>query len=394
MKVYCAYLLLLLLVLSINVYPQSLLSKKCNEFRSGDCLVKQQVEYEAPGDSGENVLWDFSRLEPVNDHYELKYYSYDDSVMIGREQRTLYKYIQQGDSLFSCGFENKTTLIANCKPELLLVYPAAYGSRYEDYFHGNGDYCGQMFLTSRGKSSVETDGYGSMILPEGDTLRHVLRIHHVKNMSERLCPYPLIEKGDTVYSPDSIDYHLATDTLRTRIDTYRWYAEGYRYPVFETIRRTVFLHQKPSVLGSMAFCYTPVEQYYSLEDDPENSQRRDSLNNDESTGQGRNSAKRRNGSPESDNDTSTPDNNNIFNCTILPDTEGNTVSLSYDLREDAEVSVQLFDVQGRCLTRTPLRLEQRGNYTQQISLDGYSQKEYILRIVVNGHISGEKLIKR
>ena len=74
MKKHCT-ILFLFLYPSIDAYCQTTLTQLYNEFRSGDCLVKQQVEYEAPGDSGENVLWDFSRLEPVNDHYELKYYS-------------------------------------------------------------------------------------------------------------------------------------------------------------------------------------------------------------------------------------------------------------------------------------------------------------------------------
>ena len=44
-----------------------------NQYRAGDVLVKQQVEYVNPGQSGTNKLWDFSKLKSVNDEYTLTY---------------------------------------------------------------------------------------------------------------------------------------------------------------------------------------------------------------------------------------------------------------------------------------------------------------------------------
>ena len=35
------------------------------------------------------------------------------------------------------------------------------------------------------------------------------------------------------FTVDSIVQHLAPDTAKVREDEYRWYAEGYRYPILE-----------------------------------------------------------------------------------------------------------------------------------------------------------------
>lgn len=370
-------------IFSLGGYSQSQLTKQLNCFRSGDRLLKQQLEYKDPGESGKEILWDFQNLKPVDDCYELKYYSFDDSLMIGQEHRTLYKYIIQGDSLLCTGFENRSMEITNHKPELLLLFPATFGSRSEDYFYGNGDYCNQLFCTTFGKSSIEVDGYGTLVMPEGDTIRNVLRTHQVKLQIERKCPYPLIAGIDTIYCPDSIDYHLATDTLSYRIDVYRWYAEGYRYPVFEMMKRSAVVHTQLVDAGATAFSYTPVEQYYGLEDDVENRKKREKLTSEEY------------GSNESDN--SDKQNNGMqepaleYDMTMTGD--GNEIVITYHLNVDGEVRIMLFDIQSRQLSGSVHVNQPAGSYQETISISALQPGEYTLRIMANGEIFGEKFIK-
>lgn len=368
-------------LLKIYAQPEGL-TRSCHHMRAGDRIVKQQVEYIEPGRSGENVLWDFSRQESVNDRYELRYYSYEDSLWVGREHRTLYKYILRGDSLLTPGFENQTTLIDNRKPELLLVYPMTYGTRHEDYFHGNGDYGDHLFLTVRGKSSVVADAYGMILLPNGDTLRHVLRTHHQKQIAQRMVPYPLREVSDTVYSPDSIDYHLRADTLRMQVDTYRWYAEGYRYPVFETIENTVFVHQKPQTSFQTSFFYTPSEQYYELDSDPENQFVRERL----AARQEEERLRQENGEGGD-----VPDD--LFHFSSRLENHGNDLVIDYCLNAPGQVSMMLFDMQGRQLSGSSPVRQAGGYYQQTFSMYGYQPGEYTLRIVVNDVAFGEKIIK-
>jgi hypothetical protein len=77
-------------------------------------------------------------------------------------------------------------------------------------------------------------------------------------------------KDTTLYliSPDSIDFRLANDTVVFVTETFRWYEQGYRYPVFETVRSWE-QHQnkrKRYEFLATAFFFPPQEQYY-LQDD-------------------------------------------------------------------------------------------------------------------------------
>ena len=68
---------------------------------------------------------------------------------------------------------------------------------------------------------------------------------------------------------DSILYRLATDSLVMEVETYSWYAEGYRYPVFETVKSRNIISHKPEDYFATAFFYPPREHEY-LESDPLN----------------------------------------------------------------------------------------------------------------------------
>lgn len=251
---------------------QSQLRSELNLPRADDVLFKQQVEYKDPGRSGEKVLWDFSRPGSRNDEYELVYKT-SDNLIIGVEHNTRYYYSLSGDSLLCRGYENATTLMTNERPELLLRFPVHYGDSTFAYYNGNGEYSNRLAISAMGTVSSKADASGMMILPGGDTLYNVLRVQTVKKIAYSTKPLFSHEESaaETFVSNDSIDYRLSTDTLLLEVDTYRWYVEGYRYPVFETVRSTTNKRRQESEIFNTAFFYPPQEQYY-LETDPENQQ--------------------------------------------------------------------------------------------------------------------------
>ena len=98
----------------------------CNNLpRHGDRLVKQQIAYEKPGSGGENIIWDFRDIIPVDEYYNLNYNveGMHSDTIVGTENRTMYYYKLYSDSLLLLGYENPTTLLNYSKPELLLVFP-------------------------------------------------------------------------------------------------------------------------------------------------------------------------------------------------------------------------------------------------------------------------------
>jgi len=261
-------------IIPFIAFPQHSLESSLNMYRAGDVIVKQQVEYKDPGRSGENVLWDFSRLNTIDDEYELDYFTYNDTIIYGKEHRTRYGYSLQNDSLLYWGFKNHTTLVENSQPELLLRFPLTFDDECGNYFYAHGKYGNRLELDMMGTINTKLDAYGMMIMPAGDTLRHVVRTRSLKLMAEDtqpITPWYADKHAEPPYlSADSIGYRLETDSVLFITETFRWYAKGYRYPVFETVRSWEQHNNFPDYeFRATAFFYPPSEHYY-LDDDEEN----------------------------------------------------------------------------------------------------------------------------
>jgi len=215
------------------------LQSQLNMPRANDLIIKQQVEYKDPGRSGEEVLWDFSRLKVVNDAYELAYSTPNDTIITGMEHLTQYHYVLQNDSLLLLGFDNPTTHLHNIQPEVLLKFPFQNGDITGSYYYGHGKYGNRLEMDVMGTTQTVADACGMMILPSKDTLKQVLRTHTIKYIAENTVPisdsYYEKLKSPLVISTDSIDRRLATDTVLFVVETFRWYEKGYRYPIFETV---------------------------------------------------------------------------------------------------------------------------------------------------------------
>ena len=371
-----------------SLCAQNVLNKEYNMFRGEDVITKQQIKYKHPGRAGANVLWDFSKQEAVNEKYKLSYIqSETDSVVTGCENNTLYHYLLRNDSLYSLGYENPTTLINNQKPELLLTFPFSYQKRIEGYFYGTGNYCRRLDLTSQGKTVTWGDASGMIILPNGDTLQHVLRVRSLKKIAEKMVPY--VQKDSVIPAIadiDSINYHLNNDSVYMQVETYRWYADGYRYPVFETVESITFKNQTPFKHFNTAFFYSPDKHSY-LNDDPDNLAKLDEIEKENKK------SKNSSGGSNSNSSGNNP-YKELINYNVHIDKESNRIFIEYDLTQQADVTISLYDMQGRLLVNYPKTNHPEGFYQEAIALDGFQLGEYLLRIVVNNRVYGEKLLNK
>lgn len=285
------------------------------------------------------------------------------------------------------GYENTTTLLENQKPELLLTFPFVYQKRIEGYFFGTGNYCRRLDLTVQGKTVTQADAYGMIILPSGDTLQHVLRVRSLKKIAEKMVPS--LQK-DSVIAPvihtDSIDYHLNNDSVWMQVETYRWYADGYRYPIFETMESLTFKDNKPLKHFNTAFMYSPDKHGY-LNDDPENLAKLDEQ--DKADKEAREKSSGNNKYSPGRNPDKEPINYNAY-----IENGSNQLSVEYNLNQSADVTIALYDMQGRLLVRYPKTTRSSGLYQESISLEGFQLGEYLLRIVVNDIVYGEKIAKQ
>jgi len=349
------------------------LKSELNMFRSGDLIFKQQVEYKNPGRSGESVLWDFSRLTSIDDSYTLEYSTPDSIVIAGSEHHTRYYYSLSGDSLLCHGYENATTLMVNERPELLLRFPVAYGDSTFCYYNGNGKYCDRLEVSAMGTVSSKADARGMMILPDGDTLKNVLRVHTVKKIAYGT--KPLFFHGEnapyTFVSNDSIGYRLASDSLLMELDTYRWYTEGYRYPVFETVKSITNKHGQESEFFNTAFFYPPQDHYY-LETDPENKKIVEAQNK---------------GKKED------PLAGSTFNA--YPNPMGSTLEVEVFIPVEAKIKVQVRSV----VNKSVYINENKGKFAPgshhfQFNVSKLPQGYYLINIWADNYLLSETLLKQ
>ncbi len=371
-----SFAIVLFFLFIMQVFSQHTLQSNLNIFRPEDVIIKQQVSYKDPGRSGENVLWDFSQLETVDEEYDLAYFNQGDSLTVGIEHHTKYYYSLSNDSLLLWGFENPTTILKNTQPELLMKFPVHYKDRVQTYYHGTGRYCDRLSLDAMGTTETVADAYGMMILPDKDTLKHVIRTHTFKRIAEdtQSLTYSLLPPPPVpVLSSDSIDYRLQTDTVVLELETCRWYVEGYRYPVFETVKSREIIHGEAKDFFCTAFFYPPQEHYY-LDEDEENLAILEALQKEEE-----NSANRWEGL--------------TYNC--YPNPVVTTLDVEMYLPKTANnIRVQLSDRQGRMLTEENWGAKPEGIFTGQVYMEPYPRGEYILNISLDGYKVSEILMKR
>ncbi len=368
----------------VQVFSQHTLQSKLNMFRPEDVIIKQQVSYKDPGRSGENVLWDFSQLETIDEEYDLSYFNQGDSLTVGIEHRTKYYYSLSNDSLLLWGFENPTTILKNSLPELLLKYPVQYKDRHQSYYYGQGRYCERLFLGAMGTTETEADAYGMMILPSKDTLKHVLRTRTFKRIVEDMYPleydnlYP--DKSVSCIAYDSIDYRLQTDTVILELETYRWYVQGYRYPVFETVKSREIIHGEAKDFFGTAFFYPPQEHYY-LDEDEENLAVLDSLEIED------------NSSGNEIRPNTNPWEGLTYN--LYPNPVITDIDIEMYLPKSAnKIRIQLSDRQGRLMIEEDWGSQAEGILTRQIYMGQYPRSEYVVNIWMDDYMLSEKVLKR
>jgi hypothetical protein len=249
---------------------QHTLKSELNLPRVDDQLIKEQVTFCQIEEIGENLIWDFSKLRWTDD-YPVQYFSRHDFGTIGAENGSLYFYQLSGDSLLLQGYENPNNLVRYQKSGLLLKFPLEYGVSSESSFQGRGKHNDRLESIISGDIFTSVDAFGSLILPGKDTLENVVRVHIHKNERAYYSP---ISYGFDINRP--LEEGIFEDTLQTQnpdliiTDTYQWYGEGYRYPVFETIESYRKINENLFTLRQESYFYHPADQTYSLPEDTAN----------------------------------------------------------------------------------------------------------------------------
>jgi len=140
------------------------------------------------------------------------------------------------------------------KPELKLKFPFSYGDTLFSYFEGAGQYGHRLDLAVKGYTRVQADAEGELKLPEFETVKKALRVRTLRHYTE-----------------------TGKDSIEMTLDTYSWYAEGIRYPVFESVKTNVIklfpstdgsINVQDTTVFSTSFYYPPEKQISQVQTDP------------------------------------------------------------------------------------------------------------------------------
>jgi len=358
-----------------------------NRFRAGDTLIKQQVEYVDPGEAGADRFWNLKELKTVNDEYTLEYASpplegdsvyilgdkryraeeiEENELIVGTEHNTMYYFRMKGDSLLQMGHENPTVALAYTSPMAILHFPLNYGEFISSGYKSQGLYSGVVDIHTEGTVTTLADAYGQMLLPSGDTISPVLRVKTVQTIFD--------VPGSEGNAPEEPDHGK-------QLETHRWYVKGYRYPVFETLKNINL--EDHSIIFTTAFFFPPQDHLY-LDTDSANLALLDLLWE----------LDRHNTGDPGSGETEPVNLSGILTCKIYPNPVRNILNLEYELKQEANVSFQLFSIFGLPVKMIGPQKKRPGIYYETLDMSSLHDKNYILRITANNLFVNEVIMKK
>ncbi len=334
-------LLVLISFCTLSVHSQVVITRSNHGFNPGDEHIIQQVEYVAPGEEGQNITWDFSKLTLQDNVTISSITGADDNQSYNRiikrddNYTFLFNITEQGNAY--TGYEVGKRKVFFSKPFVKTQYPQSYGTSFEGSFEGTifNDGIASPDPIS-GTYSTQADATGTLLLPGGVSFP-VLRVKTV----------------------DRINYCNCTN-FYTEITKYLWYAQDVRYPLFvtmETVNRNTISGETHVV------------------------EKESSLNID---------IKR-----ESPNNQLAGNNGSNVTYKIFPNPFKDNIQVSYSLPAEAIVNIDLYNSKGVKVTSLVPGVSQRGEQTISRDLSQFTMFPdiYFLIMKFGNSVYTEKLVK-
>lgn len=330
----CKWIILLILFqfgLSSHTKGQ-MLTKEVNSFRVGDWVDKVRVEYHEQFD-GNRYVWTIDKLEDnarQSDSYKLL----KDTICCVRKGVRTY-FSQDEHKIGILGYESNLFSVKYKNPEVYVRFPMSKGSVIDGNFAGEGTYCDKVWLRHIGTYHTEVLKNGCIVTELGDTIANVLLL--------------ATQRSNMVYY-DSFQVNSGKSTRFKEI-IYRWYAEGYRYPVMYSrkVYNDLFDEEK-----SEAPTY-----YYPLQykEDISSLQGAEYIDKDR-TGSGKSFS---------------------YRASMI----GNVINVEYVLSFRTTVKGLLVDSKG-CLYKTFSQSHDAGSYSFSMNCSGLPMGQYVLYLEANG----------
>lgn len=355
-------------------------------FRIGDNLERQQATYRQFGKQEKNARWDLSDIE-LSDNLSVVEFTenpLDEQGIVANEANTRYYYRQDDLGTFLTGYENNQSKVGYNMPELASLPSMVIGSKTTGCFSGYAIYAESVFSRIYGTYECHINEVGTLILPTNDSLENVVKVqltkttgqHYLSDIESSKALQFLVD-SISVYNNDSIRHHLATDSCLVVSTTNRWYAKGYRYPIYETIES----HTKGNKGGFKAAYYcSPQSQKSSSEDEDD-------------SGKVRKVGYK--ASPNPNKDIRKNMYKHIFSDGTFMDysletTSDGQVNVDIFCSSNTKVSCGIYTLDGIVIGHKDYEGNNKETHHFSQSLSSYPQGIYVLSISVNGQQFSEK----
>ncbi len=387
-----------LLSIPVVSFPSHKLTWDCNGLNMCDSIGKTTLKPFNPGKRGSECLWNFSKTR--NSGESSTEYNNAASGISEYENHRNSNYVYRNDSLFLSGFFEAGMYVEYPVPELVMRYPMQYGDSVAGFFYGEGSYGKRLHIRNAGWSYVCADAAGSAILPDGDTLKNVIRTHYLRtgttSISTNFKRSFSYTNDSSLFSQDSINHWLKNDSILHHIEIWRWYAEGFRYPVFERRDYTITKYGVPIDSMSLAFYTSPKTQIFDLAYDPENEEARnnlyDNLRYPLLCGKHSANPTGRQNAPYHGNGMTDDKTDYGVECSINNSSGTSVLTIKYMLPDGAVADISIFSSSGKLMWREE-DAGSKGTNSIDVPMSGYIDGEYLIMVEINGEIYSEKVLK-
>ncbi len=205
-------------------YGQTFIKYNTHAIQSGYVHITQKIENVDEGMSGDNCFWDFNKLKcgnisfsKIQDANESSDFGFmkNANLAIGEPGNQAFYKVNE-NQLEYLGYTSENAIITFEKPMIRMKYPFQYKDKFEGTFYGTGIHQGTIYTSITGNYSIEADGKGTLLLPNGVSINNAFRVKSIEYFNETSCK-----------------------TTQWTITKYLWYTKDYRYPVFSVIHTVI-----------------------------------------------------------------------------------------------------------------------------------------------------------
>lgn len=187
----------------------------------------------------EAKIWDFSLSDNSGDAFDIHFNWHGDSLLSATMPSVRYDYVVNGDTLSRISSETHYVSISDTIPMIIGCGAGLDRSIACCRFASRGMAFHSEHIDACGTASVTVCGRGTLILPQGDTVRNVTLTLHRSNQKMVLAR----DKRPDIHAPADTTLSYAT----RQADTYTWRSAAFTVPLAQTMVITDSVDGSPNV---------------------------------------------------------------------------------------------------------------------------------------------------